>query len=55
MDGTLCGATITPRAVIYQIAQVLEYFSEDSERLLTEAALAAKDSQAANHSMQANP
>ncbi len=49
------GATITPRAVIYQIAQVLEYFSEDSERLLTEAALAAKDSQAANHSMQANP
>ena len=49
------GATITPRAVIYQVAQVLEYFSEDSERLLAEAAMAAKDSQAANHSIQANP
>ena len=49
------GATITPRAVIYQVAQVLEYFSEDSERLLAEAAMAAKDSQAANQSIQANP
>ena len=32
------GATITPRAVIYQIAQVLEYFSQDSERILAQAA-----------------
>ena len=31
------GATITPRAVINQIAEVLQYFSEDSERLLAEA------------------
>jgi electron transport complex protein RnfG len=36
------GATITPRAVIYQIAEVLEYFNEDSERLLVEASLAAE-------------
>ena len=35
------GATITPRAVIYQIAQVLEYFSQDSERILAQAAAAA--------------
>jgi len=28
------GATITPRAVIYQIAKVLDYFSKDSQRLL---------------------
>ncbi len=32
------GATITPRAVIYQIAEVLEYFNQDSDRLLAEAA-----------------
>lgn len=32
------GATITPRAVIHQIAQTLEYFSQDSERLLAQAA-----------------
>ena len=31
------GATITPRAVIYQIANVLDYFSKDSERLLADA------------------
>jgi electron transport complex protein RnfG len=31
------GATITPRAVIYQIAKVLDYFSKDSERLLAVA------------------
>lgn len=31
------GATITPRAVIYQIAEVLEYFNQDSDRLLAEA------------------
>jgi electron transport complex protein RnfG len=43
------GATITPRAVIYQVAQVLEYFNQDSERLLAEAA------QAADRSVQANP
>lgn len=28
------GATITPRAVIHQIAKTLEYFSQDKERLL---------------------
>jgi electron transport complex protein RnfG len=43
------GATITPRAVIYQVAQVLEYFNQDSERLLAESA------QAADRSVQANP
>jgi electron transport complex protein RnfG len=32
------GATITPRAVIHQIAETLEYFSLDSERLLAQAA-----------------
>jgi len=32
------GATITPRAVIHQIADVLEYFNRDSDRLLAEAA-----------------
>ena len=31
------GATITPRAVIYQIAKVLDYFNKDSERLLAVA------------------
>ena len=30
------GATITPRAVIHQIAKTLEYFSQDKERLLNE-------------------
>ena len=34
------GATITPRAVVRQIAATLKYFSTDSERLLVEAALA---------------
>ena len=29
------GATITPRAVIHQIVRTLQYFNEDSERLLT--------------------
>jgi len=48
------GATITPRAVIYQIAQVLEYFSEDSERLLIEAAKATPEVQAANNT-EVNP
>ena len=48
------GATITPRAVIYQIAQVLEYFSEDSERLLVEAAKATPEVQAANNT-EVNP
>ena len=48
------GATITPRAVIYQIAQVLEYFSEDSERLLLEAAKATPEVQAANNT-EVNP
>ena len=43
------GATITPRAVIYQVAQVLEYFNQDSERLLAEAA------QPADRSVQVNP
>jgi len=43
------GATITPRAVIYQVAQVLDYFNQDSERLLAEAA------QTADRSVQANP
>ncbi|MGB0668641.1 MAG: electron transport complex subunit RsxG [Porticoccaceae bacterium] len=43
------GATITPRAVIYQVAQVLDYFKQDSERLLAEAA------QTAERSVQANP
>ena len=28
------GATITPRAVIHQIARTLQYFSDDNERLL---------------------
>lgn len=31
------GAIITPRAVIYQIAKVLDYFNKDSERLLAVA------------------
>lgn len=44
------GATITPRAVIYQIAEVLEYFNQDRERLLTAAAQAAEFKSAANHS-----
>ena len=48
------GATITPRAVIYQIAQVLEYFSEDSERLLLEDAKATPEVQAANNT-EVNP
>jgi electron transport complex protein RnfG len=30
------GATITPRAVIHQIAKTLEYFNQDKERLLNE-------------------
>jgi electron transport complex protein RnfG len=30
------GATITPRAVIHQIAKTLQYFSQDKERLLNE-------------------
>ena len=30
------GATITPRAVIHQIAKTLEYFSQDKQRLLNE-------------------
>jgi len=29
------GATITPRAVIHQIAKTLQYFNQDSERLLS--------------------
>ena len=37
------GATITPRAVIHQIAKTLEYFTEDSERLLIEAAKSKSD------------
>ena len=28
------GATITPRAVIHQIVRTLQYFNNDSERLL---------------------
>ena len=36
------GATITPRAVIYQIAKVLDYFSKDSERLLAVASTTAE-------------
>ncbi len=39
------GATITPRAVVHQIAKTLEYFNSDSERLLAEAALANQQSQ----------
>jgi electron transport complex protein RnfG len=39
------GATITPRAVVHQIAKTLEYFSSDSERLLAEAALANQQAQ----------
>jgi len=30
------GATITPRAVIHQIAKTIEYFNQDKERLLNE-------------------
>jgi len=48
------GATITPRAVIYQIAKVLVFFSEDSERLLVEAAKATPEVQAANNT-EVNP
>ncbi len=43
------GATITPRAVIYQIAQVLEYFSQDSERMLIDAAAAKESHNEQNH------
>jgi electron transport complex protein RnfG len=38
------GATITPRAVVYQILKTLQYFDNDRERLLAEvAANAAKN------------
>ena len=32
------GATITPRAVVYQILKTLQYFNDDRERLLQQAA-----------------
>lgn len=44
------GATITPRAVIHQIAQTLEYFADDSERLLL--AIEPKDPQTSTHQQE---
>ena len=33
------GATITPRAVVYQILKTLQYFNDDQQRLLEQSAL----------------
>ena len=48
------GATITPRAVIHQIAKTLEYFTEDSERLLIEAAKSKNSPEQMNSLEQVN-
>ena len=49
------GATITPRAVIHQIAKTLEYFSQDKERLLNELNSAYNPLSSANQSISEQP
>ena len=49
------GATITPRAVIHQIAKTLEYFNQDKERLLNELNSAYNPLSSANQSISEQP
>jgi electron transport complex protein RnfG len=49
------GATITPRAVIHQIARTLEYFNQDKERLLNELNSAYNPLSSTNQSISEQP
>lgn len=49
------GATITPRAVIHQIAKTLEYFNQDKERLLNELNSAYNPLSSTNQSISEQP
>ncbi|MGB1333271.1 MAG: electron transport complex subunit RsxG [Porticoccaceae bacterium] len=49
------GATITPRAVIHQIAKTLEYFNQDKERLLNELNSAYNTLSSTNQSISEQP